>query len=65
MKACLQLQPEFCSRENVLLTTKCLLACLDILSYYAWNGPIMNKIPREIVYAFYRIISKGRKVKIL
>ena len=34
---------------------------IDIFSHYAWIEPIKDKTAKEIVKAFNKIISKGRK----
>ena len=38
-----------------------LLVVIDIFSHYAWIEPIKDKTAKEIVKAFNKIISKGRK----
>ena len=40
---------------------KYLLVVIDIFCHYAWIEPIKDKTAKEIVKAFNKIISKGRK----
>ena len=40
---------------------KYLLVVIDIFSRYAWIEPIKDKTAKEVVKAFNKIISKGRK----
>ena len=38
-----------------------LLVVIDISSHYAWIEPIKDKTAKEVVRAFNKIVSKGRK----
>ena len=40
---------------------KYLLAVIDTFSRYAWVEPLKDKTPKEIVKAFNKILSEGRK----
>ena len=40
---------------------KYLVVVIDIFSHYAWIQPIKNKTARQIVTAFNKILSEGRK----
>ena len=44
---------------------KYLLAVIDIFSRYAWVEPLKSKKANEIIAAFNRIISQGRKPQLL
>lgn len=42
-----------------------ILTCIDVFSKYAWVVPLKTKHGKELVYAFEKILSLGRKPRLL